>query len=48
MSEKENNACNNVTVTQLRFEWHPSVHKLYLNMWGEQNIADNSKNFCVG
>ena len=22
---------------QLRFERHPSVHKLYLNMWGERN-----------
>ena len=40
-----------VTISaQLRFERHPSVHKLFLNMWGEQKNhsrhTDNAKRFC--
>ena len=33
---------------QLRFERHPSVHKLFLNMWGERNHSrqDNARSFC--
>ena len=36
-----------VSCPQLRFERHPRVHKLFLNMWGRRIIADNARSFCT-
>ena len=39
--------CYGFSEAQLRFEGHPKIHNLFVNMFGEQNhTVGNATSFC--